>query len=237
MRVTRTEADGQGWASRDDSSPGVTTRLSYSQDESTHSWLSLLLDSYFIADQGVAEGIRREEQQGRALACHRGCSACCRTHRTIPVYPLELVGLSWYATEKVEGPARDRLKIRLHRHRNGEPCPFLVEDVCSVHPLRPLACRHFNVFGRVCQEGEDAYYTRRKDVLTPIQRHKDSALEITLPFYGITKKPEKRRVLKTGAVHKLARVIQSLEWSSLAEKMDAYDRRHGPTEAPERKKG
>lgn len=59
----------------------------------------MLLDAYATTDAGVAEGIRREQVGGRALACGKGCSSCCRTHTTIPAYPLELIGMSWYATE------------------------------------------------------------------------------------------------------------------------------------------
>ena len=233
MNATRMRAETRSRVSVDDHGGGIPQRLSFPQDERTHSWLSMLVESYFIADQGVAEGIRRGEQQGRKLACHRGCAACCRTHKTIPVYPLELVGLSWYATEKIHGRARTELKVQLRRHRNGEACPFLVDEVCSVHAMRPLACRHFNVFDRECAEGEDAFYTRRQDVLTPIRRYKEAALAITLPFYGITKKIEQRRVLKTGSVHKLARVMQDFDWSSLADKMDGYDRRQGVAAAHE----
>ena len=198
-------------------------RLSFPEDEASHKWLSLLLDAYSTADTGVAEGVRRQEGQGRTLACRRGCSACCRTHRTIPVYPLELVGLSWYATEKVAGPARDRLKAQLRVHRAGDACPFLVDDVCVVHAMRPLACRHFNVFDTVCAEGEDAYYTRRRDVLTPLKKYMDAAFDATLPFYGVTKKAERRRVIKTGAMHEMARVMGDMEWTSLADKMSARD--------------
>ncbi|MDX2503237.1 MAG: hypothetical protein QNL62_01985 [Gammaproteobacteria bacterium] len=46
------------------------------------------------------KGIKREEKQGKKLACARGCAACCRSHETIPVYPLELMGMSWYAFDK-----------------------------------------------------------------------------------------------------------------------------------------
>ncbi len=199
------------------------TRLSFPEDEGRHGWLALLLNAYATADTGVAEGIRRQESQGRRLACRRGCSACCKTHRTIPVYPLELAGLSWYATEKVAGPARDRLKAQLREHRSGDACPFLVEDVCVVHAVRPLACRHFNVFDKVCEEGEDAYYTRRRDVLTPLRRYMDAAFDAMLPFYGVTKKADRRKVLRTGAMHKMARVMGDLEWTSLADKMNARD--------------
>ena len=207
-----------------------TPRLSFPEDEKRQGWLPMLLDAYCSADTGVAEGIRRQERKGRVLACRRGCSACCRTHRTIPVYPLELVGLSWYVTEKLADPVREKLKVSLRVYKAGDACPFLLEDVCAVHAMRPLACRHFNVFDKACDEGEDAFYTRRRDVMTPLKRYMDEALDCMLPFHGVTRKSERRQAIQTGAMHSVARVMADLEWNSLADKMEAYDSRVAPGE-------
>lgn len=205
-------------------------RVSLPLDEAVFPWLGPLLDAYHRLDQGVAEGIRREENRGRTLACAKGCSSCCRTHKTIPVYPLELVGLTWYAVEKVGEPLRGALKQQLRAHQSGEPCPFLVDGICSVHPLRPMACRQFNVFGRTCADGEDAYYSRRRDVLTPIAKYTNEALAATLPFYGVDDAAERRRLVKSGAVHQLAKVLQECSWRSVADRMDDFDRRNPPPE-------
>lgn len=207
------------------SSQSGPDRLRFTPEEAAFPWLAPLLDAYHIADIGVAEGIRREEDKGKILACAKGCSACCRSHTTIPVYPLELVGMTWFAAEKIESPTRDKLKAQLRDHRNGQPCPFLMDGICSVHPMRPLACRHFNVFGRPCAEGEDAYHTRRQDVLTPIPKYKDEAFFTMLPFYGVQRKTERRKLIKSGALHQMARVLQECNWSTLADKMDEFDKR------------
>lgn len=200
-------------------------RLSFPEDEARLAWLALLLEGYAIADEGVAEGIRREQAQDRQLACHKGCAACCRTHRDIPVYPLELMGLYWYAIEKLGGETRAKLKEQLQSYQKGDACPFLVDGACSVHPLRPLACREFNVFGAVCAEGEDAYHTRRADVLTPLKRYVDQAFDVMLPFYGVKHKAERRRMIESGEVHRLVRVLSECEWDKLAERMGEHDRR------------
>lgn len=200
-------------------------RLSFPEEEARFEWLPLLLEAYHIADVGVAEGVVREEKQGRVLACRKGCSACCRTHKDIPVYPLELVGMTWYATEKVAPPLRSKLKDQLWGYRQGEPCPFLVEGVCSIHPMRPLACRQFNVFGKACAEGEDPFHTRRQDVMTPIRKYIDEALFTMLPFYGVGNKGERRKMIKSGTVHQLARELQSCNWPSVADKMSEFDGR------------
>jgi len=205
--------------------------LSFPQEEQRLPWLSMLLDGYAIADEGVGEALRREERQGRKLACGRGCASCCRTHTTIPVYPLELVGLYWYATERVHGAARAQLKAQLRHHDKEGACPFLVDDACAVHPMRPMACRQFNVLGTACAEGEDAYYTRRQDVLTPLKSYTDKAFHAMLPFYGITDKAKRRQAVKAGALHAMARVMKDCDWAKLAQRMNEYDRLHGVTDA------
>ena len=199
-------------------------RLFFPEEEKIHTWLPMLLDAFHIADQGVWASIHREEAKGRKLACAKGCSACCITHRSIPVYPIELTGIAWYVTEKLQGELRDRLQERLSANRPGDPCVFLVDGVCAIHPMRPLACRHFNVFSTPCAEGEDAYFTRRKDVLIPIQTYMDEAFFHMLPFYGVHKAGDRRKIIKKGLHHEAANELQSLRWSELARKMANYER-------------
>jgi len=201
-------------------------RLEFPDDEVRQAWLPLLLEATAIVDAGVSEAVGREQKQGRELACHKGCAACCRSHTTIPVYPLELIGITWYTVEKLAGPVREQLQQQLRAHRQGEPCPLLVDNACSVHPLRPLACRQFNVFGQVCVEGEDAYYTRRSDVLTPLREYADAAFDVMLPFYGVKTSAERKRLIDSGQVHQLVKVLQEYDWPKLADRMQAYDERH-----------
>lgn len=195
------------------------TRLSFPKDEIRHEWLPMLLDTYFITDQGVYEGIAREQRKGRVLACCKGCSACCRAHTTIPIYPLEITGLYWYVIEQTSGDTREKLKQQCASHQAGNPCPLLVDGACGVHPLRPQACRHFNVFSRPCAEGEDAFYTRREDVLTPLKKYKDEALAKMLPFHNVIGRNQRREAIKTGLLHSYAQVLQELDWSKLAKRM------------------
>jgi hypothetical protein len=89
-----------------------------------------------------------------------------------------------------------------------------------------MACRQFNVFDKVCVEGEDAYYTRRQDVLTPIRDYADEAFDVQLPFYGIKNSAERKRMIQSGEVHRLVKVLQEYDWPKLAERMQAFDTRH-----------
>jgi len=194
-------------------------RCVYPEAEAAQPWLKALLDAYRTIDQGVHEAVRREERQGRRLACGRGCAACCRSHKDIPIYPLELMGLYWYCIEQLSGARGARVRDQLANAEGLDACPFLVDEACSVHPLRPMACRQFNVFDRVCAEGEDAYHSRRRDVMTPIRRFSDAAFDQLLPFYGVKSKPERRAAIRSGRVHALARSLRGVDWSRLAARM------------------
>jgi len=184
----------------------------------------MLMEAYQIIDDGISQAITREQKQSRTLACHKGCSACCKTHKDIPVYPLELVGITWYVTEKMSGDTRSTLKQQLSNYQDGGACPFLVNNTCSIHFMRPFACRQFNVFGKVCAGGEDAFHTRRQDVLNPIKRFSDAAFDKTLPFYGINNKAKRKKVIKEGSIHKTVRTLQSCNWQSLVQKMEEFER-------------
>jgi uncharacterized protein len=169
--------------------------------------------------------LKNEVRKGRRLACTKGCSHCCKTHQTIPVYPIELVGLSWYVTEKINGPERRVIREQLRSYEENYPCPFLVEGACSVHAMRPVSCRQFNVFDKPCNEGEDPYYTRRKDVLTPVKKYTDRVFFIMLPFYGVARENERWKMIESGAVHHVVKLMQTCKWKSLAEKMEEFDRK------------
>jgi len=101
----------------------------------------------------------------------------------------------------------------------------MVEDACGVHPVRPMACRFFNVFNTPCKEGEDPFYTRRGDVMTPDERGKDRALSLMLPHHGICQRAERREAMKQGYMHRYAKNLQSINWPKVAERLGIRDRR------------
>lgn len=137
--------------------------------------------------------------------------------------------MTWYVVEELPAPLRARVRDNLLHNAARAACPFLVDDACSIHLLRPLACRHFNVFDRVCAEGEDAYYTRRQDVMTPIKRYVDQSFEVMLPFYGLHHKAQRRAALAQGLQHCLAKVMKDCHWPAVAARMDEYDQSHSVT--------
>ncbi len=204
---------------------GGTKRLSFPDDEKSRSWLKLLLEAYHIVDKGITKSIVEEKKKGRKLACGRGCSTCCSTHQDIPIYPLELVGIAWYAADKISGEIRDVLKMQLSAFKKGSPCPFLVDGVCAIHPLRPMACRQFNVFNKRCEEGEDPFHTRREDVMDPVKKHVDQAFYIMLPYYKVENEAERIKIIETGSFHRMAKELHSCSWNELAGKMERRDKK------------
>ncbi len=204
-------------------SQALSRRLHYPQEEKRIAWLPLLLDSYAIADTGVAVAIRDEEKKRkRKLACGKGCGNCCAHQKDLPFYPHELVGIYWYVLEKMEPSAKNILRTRLANHGFGSPCPFLLEGSCSIHPVRPVGCRQFNVFTSPCAPGEDPYYTRRDDVLVPLTGYTDRAFAAVIPFYPELRGSDLERAIKK--IRSQIMNLQSYDWKKLASLLEQSGR-------------
>ncbi len=198
---------------------GLSRRLHFPNDEQRLPWLSLLLDAYAIADTGVSIAIRdAEKREGKKLACGKGCGTCCVDQKDLPLYPHELVGIYWYASEKIASPGRDILKDRLANQSASSACPFLIDQSCSIHPVRPIGCRQFNVFTAPCAPGEDPYSTRRGDVLNPIPDYTDRAFAAVLPFYNMKKEGDISKAIKL--VRSQIMNLRSFDWTKLVAIME-----------------
>ncbi|MEZ5225858.1 MAG: YkgJ family cysteine cluster protein [Acidimicrobiales bacterium] len=93
------------------------------------------------------------------ISCGPGCGACCR--QAVPVTAAELRAVrAWLdglpddermaherriAATKTRLDAANAEAIGIENERAyfalGIACPFLVDESCSIHPARPLACR------------------------------------------------------------------------------------------------
>ena len=99
--------------------------LRFPDEESRFPWLSMLLDSYAIIDEGISVAVVKEEtEKNIKLACKEGCHNCCRTHKDIPVYPIELVGIYWFSTEKVVQAVCETLKKTALKPYKKRPLSF-----------------------------------------------------------------------------------------------------------------
>jgi len=193
---------------------GLSRRLHFPDDEKRLPWLPMLLDAYAIADTGITVALRdAEKKQKKKLACGKGCGNCCEDQKDLPLYPHELVGIYWYVSEKLPAATRDVLKNSLTVHTAESPCPFLINGSCSIHPLRPIGCRQFNVFTSPCAPGEDPYYTRRDDVLVPIADYTDRAFAAVLPFYNMKREGDLSQALKL--IRSQIMNLQTFDWRRL----------------------
>ena len=198
--------------------------LRFPDEESRFPWLSMLLDSYAVIDEGISAAAGKEENKRNVkLACKEGCNICCGVNKDIPVYPIELVGIYWFSNEKAGQSVRETLKKQLLIHTKSDPCPFLVNNSCSIYIVRPASCRQFGVFNKPCDKGEDPYYTRRDDVLTPIEDYTKKAFLATLPFYGITDEKEQIHFIENNLIHAQAVNLQVYDWRKLVKVMDDFD--------------
>ncbi len=184
-------------------------------------WEPVLRAMHDEIDRGVARAVRNEvKRRGRRLACRRGCDVCCRVNADIPVFPLELAGISRHCVESLAGALRAEVRERLAGRGPGAGCPFLVGGACAVYPVRPAACRILAVFGTPCAEGEDAWHARRADVLPPPPGLLGRAYRIMLPFHGVVAPEDQEDWMARGLVDTLARNLPGLDWRSLARLMD-----------------
>jgi Fe-S-cluster containining protein len=128
------------------------------------------LEDSLIAGVGTQLG-----QAGLAISCKAGCGACCRQMVPLSIFEAEalstwirtqpearqqelagrfhqallklsaaglidrMVNEDWFAeTEAARQLALEYLYQRV-------PCPFLENESCSIHPIRPLICREYLV--------------------------------------------------------------------------------------------
>ena len=77
-------------------------------------------------------------EAGHPISCRAGCGACCR--QMVPLGLIDrMVNEDWLAdTESARQLALDYLYQRV-------ACPFLEDESCSIHPIRPLVCREYLV--------------------------------------------------------------------------------------------
>jgi len=167
----------------------TSNRRRFPNDESTHRWLTILLEAYHVADEGLGRLVEEAEKRlGQKLACHSGCHACC-LRESYPVSRLEVAGMCWFVAEQLEGPARKDVLAQMAAFAPPAHCPMLLDRKCAVYPMRPLSCRTFVRFGEPCTEG-----CVPADYPLDVRASKDLARRVSLqilPHYGITRHNEK----------------------------------------------
>jgi Fe-S-cluster containining protein len=118
--------------------------------------LSVMPKDLDTRDDVIAEQLRRENSSVKSklgriyslmaevsqvaspyVACGKGCSDCCKMNVSISIVEAErLAAVSRKPMAMIKHPIRHP-----EQEFSGVPCPFLVEDSCSVYEARPYACR------------------------------------------------------------------------------------------------
>jgi Fe-S-cluster containining protein len=86
-------------------------------------------------------------------ACREGCAWCC--HKQVGVAAPEILRIVTHLQQTMAPNELEALRDRVarlndqrqkspSRTRSGIPCALLVDNRCSVYPVRPLTCRGFN---------------------------------------------------------------------------------------------
>lgn len=87
---------------------------------------------------------RIAEAVSTVAACRRGCSYCCNISVAISSFEAEKIA---EITGRAISPLKASINLDSIANDNyNKPCPFSVENECSIYEHRPLACRlHFNI--------------------------------------------------------------------------------------------
>jgi Fe-S-cluster containining protein len=128
------------------------------------------LDDSFIS--GVAAQLN---EAGRTISCKAGCGACCRQMVPLSIFEAEALSawirtlpesqqqelarrfdealrrlaaaglIDRMVDEDWLAQTESALKLTMDYFYERIPCPFLEDESCSIHPIRPLICREYLV--------------------------------------------------------------------------------------------
>jgi Fe-S-cluster containining protein len=153
---------------------GSTVSLSCPDRTTTVPLSEVLSALRAVTNKVVDAAAEREHRAGREISCRAHCGACCRqlvplSHTEAQQLPDLVAGLEPDHRERVVArfeAAIARLRetsmlSRLESHADSSreafdalvaeyfdlqiACPFLEEESCSIHPVRPLICRQYLV--------------------------------------------------------------------------------------------
>ncbi len=175
---------------------------------------------YRLINKGVDEAIElRREQTGALPACGKGCCVCC-INQVIPVSHPEMAGVFHYAATSLSVERQQTILDHLTNLTPGSlRCPFLLTEkegkICSIYPMRPIACRQYHVYNFPCRENEDAMATRPSDVLIPNRKWAHRVFSLLLPYYGIQGTENIQTALKANTLPRMSVELTSHDFSML----------------------
>jgi len=168
-----------------------------------------------------------QAKNGHKAPCHPGCSACCKQAITATPFEASLVSiylvrhpticdtfLDNYIQWDVETKnTRDIFMDWAQLFFSGNvddgrfkytdfhtPCPFLVDDLCQIYPVRPYCCRSYLAITDRCKSSSSADERpgfKGIDVgsYTDFKQHNNTLLELLWGHFGIDQKKTRVRLL------------------------------------------
>lgn len=149
-----------------------------------------------LTDTLVEKAIAREERNGKSVSCGAGCGTCCRQLVMISIpealFLVETISEleesqkntllhrfdaiqtkveEWGLLDEIISPTyctqNHNFPITKQYFHLDIPCPFLVNESCSIHENRPTVCRDYNVTSpkEMCK---DPYAHDIKKLPTPL---------------------------------------------------------------------
>jgi Fe-S-cluster containining protein len=130
---------------------------------------SLALKVFHEIDELVEREVARSAAKGQQPTCSKGCSYCCRHELYAPRAEAEAI-VEWLesCSPHLIEDLKMGLKAWLDWYRTGYPklvasgiarsdafyshgprCPALIDDACSIYPVRPVFCRTYYVTSQV----------------------------------------------------------------------------------------
>jgi Fe-S-cluster containining protein len=111
------------------------------------------------------------EPRSKPAACVEGCAWCC--YQQVGAAVPEVARIATYLRETLSASELHAFLQRLQqapprRSSTRTPCPLLVDNRCSVYPVRPLTCRGFNSSdARACEASVRANGQPVKTIYAP----------------------------------------------------------------------
>lgn len=190
-------------------------RVRFPEDEEANPWLSALLDAYHIQDTGIIVELEEEKKRRQEkLGCRRGCGTCCQ-RPTVPVTEPEISGIAWYITQKIPQELREAVKTEILSRGKSLKCLFNIEGVCSIYPVRPIACRLLYVFGEPCIPNHDIYRYRPADIWTHSRELGRRITLALLPLYGIADAKSMQEAFDSGFLAEQTVSMLEQPWGKL----------------------
>jgi Fe-S-cluster containining protein len=127
-----------------------------------------------LSNSFIGIAVQNAEAEGRRISCTKGCAACCRQlvpistiearalRDLVAAMPperragivarfagarrqLEETGLLERLERRDENTREERIALGMDYYHQKIACPFLEDELCLIHPDRPITCREYLV--------------------------------------------------------------------------------------------